>query len=61
MLIIDPAFLLTWLWRCSCRFGSKMYQNEMGSAGLCRAIVLLVLCMFDLSAGTFNPFIYFRF
>ena len=25
------------------------------------AIVLLVLCMFDLSAGTFNPFIYFRF
>ena len=25
------------------------------------ALGLLVLCMFNLSAGTFNPFIYFRF
>ncbi|MDY4975706.1 MAG: MBOAT family protein [Clostridia bacterium] len=44
----------------------RMYQKKTWvriweSAGFLYSLALLVLCLLNLSAGTYNPFIYFRF
>ena len=40
---------------------AKRVQPQNDTVTLIGVLGLLVLCMFNLSAGTFNPFIYFRF
>ena len=60
--LLDPAFLLTLVVALFLSFpAAKCIKMKWEAPAFVGAIVLLVLCMFDLSAGTFNPFIYFRF
>ena len=40
--------------------GTRAYEI-LKPAGYIVSIVLLVLCMFNLASGSYNPFIYFRF
>ena len=55
-------FLLTLVFALLLSFPvAKRIQPKNDSITLIGALGLLVLCMFNLSAGTFNPFIYFRF
>ena len=59
---LTPVFLLTLAFALALSFPvSKRFQPKNDTVTLAGALVLLVLCMFNLSAGTFNPFIYFRF
>ena len=59
---LTPMFLLTLAFALALSFPvSKRFQPKNDTVTLAGALVLLVLCMFNLSAGTFNPFIYFRF
>ena len=56
-----PVFLLTLAFALALSFPvSKRFQPKNDTVTFAGALVLLVLCMFNLSAGTFNPFIYFR-
>ena len=60
--LLTPVFLLTLVFALLLSFPvAKRIQPKNDSITLIGALVLLVLCMFNLSAGTFNPFIYFRF
>lgn len=60
--LLDPAFLLTFVLALFLSFpAAKCIKTKWEAPAFAGAIVLLVLCMCDLSAGTFNPFIYFRF
>lgn len=60
--LLTPVFLLTLVFALLLSFPvAKRIQPKNDTATLIGALVLLVLCMFNLSAGTFNPFIYFRF
>lgn len=59
---LTPVFLLTLAFALALSFPvSKRFQPKNDTVTFAGALVLLVLCMFNLSAGTFNPFIYFRF
>ena len=59
---LTPVFLLTLAFALALSFPvSKRFQPKNDTVTLAGALVLLVLCMFNLSAGTFNPFTYFRF
>ena len=59
---LTPVFLLTLAFALALSFPvSKRFQTKNDTVTFAGALVLLVLCMFNLSAGTFNPFIYFRF
>ena len=59
---LTPVFLLTLAFALALSFPvSKRFRPKNDTVTLAGALVLLVLCMFNLSAGTFNPFIYFRF
>ena len=59
---LTPVFLLTLAFALALSFPvSKRFQPKNDTVTLAGALVLLVLCMFNLSAGTFNPVIYFRF
>ena len=59
---LTPVFLLMLAFALALSFPvSKRFQPKNDTVTLAGALVLLVLCMFNLSAGTFNPFIYFRF
>ena len=59
---LTPVFLLTLAFALALSFPvSKRFQPKIDAGTFAGALVLLVLCMFNLSAGTFNPFIYFRF
>ena len=59
---LTPMFLLTLAFALALSFPvSKRLRPKNDTVTLAGALVLLVLCMFNLSAGTFNPFIYFRF
>ena len=60
--LLTPLFLLTLVFALLLSFPvAKRIQPKNDSITLIGALGLLVLCMFNLSAGTFNPFIYFRF
>ena len=60
--LLTPVFFLTLVFALLLSFPvAKRIQPKNDTATLIGALVLLVLCMFNLSAGTFNPFIYFRF
>ena len=59
---LTPVFLLKLAFALALSFPvSKRFQPKNDTVTFAGALVLLVLCMFNLSAGTFNPFIYFRF
>ena len=59
---LTPVFLPTLAFALALSFPvSKRFQPKNDTVTFAGALVLLVLCMFNLSAGTFNPFIYFRF
>ena len=59
---LTPVFLLTLAAALVLSFPvSKRLLPKNDAVTLAGALGLLVLCMFNLSAGTFNPFIYFRF
>ena len=59
---LTPVFLLTLAFALALSFPvSKRLRPKNDTVTFAGALVLLVLCMFNLSAGTFNPFIYFRF
>ena len=59
---LTPVFLLPLAFALALSFPvSKRFQTKNDTVTFAGALVLLVLCMFNLSAGTFNPFIYFRF
>ena len=59
---LTPVFLLTLvLALVLCAPVAQRLRPKRDGATLAGALVLLVLCMFNLSAGTFNPFIYFQF
>lgn len=60
--LLTPAFLLTLvLALILCVPTAKRLQPKNEGVTLAGALALLVLCMLNLSAGTFNPFIYFQF
>lgn len=60
--LFTPAFLLALVLAFLLSFPiAKRLQPKNESVTLVGAMVLLVLCMLNLSAGTFNPFIYFQF
>lgn len=60
--LLTPAFLLTlFLALLLCVPTAKRLPVKNDSITLAGSLVLLVLCMLNLSAGTFNPFIYFQF
>lgn len=59
---LTPAFLLALILAVLLSFPTaKRLQPKNESITLAGAMALLVLCMLNLSAGTFNPFIYFQF
>ncbi len=62
---MTPLFLVTLLVALlgSLPLSQKINQTSRvwKTAGFLYSLVLLVLCMLNLSAGTYNPFIYFRF
>lgn len=60
--LLTPAFVLTLALALLLSFpvAARLRPKNDGWT-LAGAFALLVLCMLDLSAGTFNPFIYFRF
>ena len=59
---LTPVFLLTLAFALALSYRvPRRSQPKNDTVTLAGALVLLVLCMFNLSAGTFNPFIYFRF
>ena len=59
---LTPVFLLTLvLALVLCAPVAQRLRPKRDGATLAGALVLLVLCIFNLSAGTFNPFIYFQF
>ena len=59
---LKPAFLLALILAVLLSFPTaKRLQPKNESITLAGAMALLVLCMLNLSAGTFNPFIYFQF
>ncbi|MGO5028675.1 MBOAT family O-acyltransferase [Candidatus Agathobaculum pullicola] len=60
--LLTPMFLLTLFLALLLSIPTaKRFQPKNEVLTLAGAMVLLVLCMFNLSAGTFNPFIYFQF
>lgn len=60
--LFTPAFLLTLFLALVLSVPTaKRLQPKNESITLAGAMALLVLCMLNLSAGTFNPFIYFQF
>ena len=60
--LLTPVFLLTLMLALLLSLPTaKRLQPKNESITLVGAMVLLVLCMLNLSAGTFNPFIYFQF
>ena len=60
--LLTPTFLLTLAFALLLSFpAAKRIQPKNDMVTLFGALGPLVLCMFNLSAGTFNPFIYFRF
>ena len=60
--LFTPAFLLSLILALFLSFPvAKRLQPKNESIAFAGAMVLLVLCMLNLSAGTFNPFIYFQF
>lgn len=59
---LTPAFLLALILAVLLSFPTaKRLQPKNEAITLAGAMALLVLCMLNLSAGTFNPFIYFQF
>lgn len=59
---LAPAFLLALILAVLLSFPTaKRLQPKNEAITLAGAMALLVLCMLNLSAGTFNPFIYFQF
>lgn len=59
---LSPAFLLALILAVLLSFPTaKRLQPQNEAIMLAGAMALLVLCMLNLSAGTFNPFIYFQF
>ncbi|WP_031473306.1 MBOAT family O-acyltransferase [Agathobaculum desmolans] len=60
--LLTPSFLLCLLVSLLLSAPvAKRLEPKREWITLAGSLVLLVLCMLDLSAGTFNPFIYFRF
>ena len=60
--LLTPAFLLTlFLALLLCVPIAKRLPVKNESITLAGSLALLALCMLNLSAGTFNPFIYFQF
>ena len=60
--LLTPAFLLTLFFALLLSFPvAKRVEPKNDTLTLAGSLILLVLCMFNLSAGTFNPFIYFQF
>ena len=60
--LLTPAFLLTLFFALLLSFPvAKRVEPKNDTLTLVGSLGLLVLCMFNLSAGTFNPFIYFQF
>ncbi len=60
--LFTTAFLLSLILALFLSFPvAKRLQPKNESIAFAGAMVLLVLCMLNLSAGTFNPFIYFQF
>ena len=60
--LLTPSFLLCLLVSLLLSAPvAKRLEPKREWVTLAGSLVLLVLCMLDLSAGTFNPFIYFRF
>lgn len=60
--LLTPVFLLTLMLALLFSLPiTKRLQPKNESITLAGAMALLVLCMLNLSAGTFNPFIYFQF
>lgn len=60
--LLTPSFLLCLLVSLLLSApAAKRLEPKREWMTLAGSLVLLVLCMLDLSAGTFNPFIYFRF
>lgn len=60
--LLTPSFLLCLLVSLLLSAPvAKRLEPKREWMTLAGSLVLLVLCMLDLSAGTFNPFIYFRF
>lgn len=60
--LLTPAFVLTFvLALILCFPAAKKLKPKNDGWTLAGALMLLALCMMNLSAGTFNPFIYFRF
>ena len=60
--LFTPAFAVTLLLALALSFPlAKRFEPKQEAVTFAGALVLLTLCMFNLSAGTFNPFIYFRF
>ena len=60
--LLTPAFLLTLFFALLLSFPvAKRAEPQNDILTLVGSLGLLVLCMFNLSAGTFNPFIYFQF
>lgn len=60
--LLTPAFIVTLILAIIlCYPVSKSVRFKQDGFAMAGALGLLILCMMNLSAGTFNPFIYFRF
>lgn len=59
---LSPAFAFTLVLSIILCFPvAKYFPRKWEKTRMAGALALLVLCMLNLSAGSFNPFIYFRF
>lgn len=60
--LLTPAFVIAFILALILSFPvSKNIKCKENGFAMVGALGLLILCMLNLSAGTFNPFIYFRF
>lgn len=60
--LLTPAFVVSLVFALIlCVPVVKKFDAKWEKASFAGALALLLLCMLNLSAGTFNPFIYFRF
>ena len=71
MRLITPMFIaaicagivgsLPWVHFVKQKIAGKKFENSIEIASYLGSLVLLLICMLSLAAGTYNPFIYFRF